>query len=167
MTHDEWPARRILPANHYFSPASAKCKSLATLVFLYYRRRRALLVQDSIVCSWGRGPSLNAIWFQTKKVCRVGWLDCNCVRRSALTRILRVGRYFPAISARLRLRCFPSPEVNKTLSFIGARCPSAGNDLLSARAGLKHYLGEGGGRKGRCSPEAVEGHSACGRRSVG
>ena len=34
--------------------------------------------------------------------------------------------------------------MNKTLSLIGDRCPSAGNDLVSTRAGIKHYLGEGG-----------------------
>ena len=34
--------------------------------------------------------------------------------------------------------------MNKTLTLISDRCPSAGNDLVSARAGLKHFLGEGG-----------------------
>ena len=34
--------------------------------------------------------------------------------------------------------------MNKSLTLIAERCPSAGNDLLSARVGLKHYLGEGG-----------------------
>ena len=32
-------------------------------------------------------------------------------------------------------------EVNKTLTLIGERAPSCGADLMSARAGLKHYLG--------------------------
>ena len=32
-------------------------------------------------------------------------------------------------------------QVNKCLKLLGERCPSASNDLLSARAGLKHYLG--------------------------
>lgn len=32
-------------------------------------------------------------------------------------------------------------QVNKTLGLLGDRCPSSCNDLVSARAGLKHYLG--------------------------
>lgn len=40
--------------------------------------------------------------------------------------------------------CGLQTEVNKALSLICERCPSACNDLVSARVSLKHYLGEGG-----------------------